>query len=269
PRPARAEQRRTGREGGQDRRGARRSRRHPRRGPQDDRNALSQACASLFGRTRRAIRAYSPAPRASHCRALTRFRAHWITARADAPKPMTHAIQATPSRPRMTRIGLDHVVMAAAVVCLVVLVVLPVGSLVLGSVRGETGLSFENFREALTGRLYVQALQNSLILGAWTGLFSIVIGVPLAWAVARTNVPGNPLIRATAPLPYLPPPFLTAIAFVNLFGPNAGLINKLLRDVLDLPWLTFNIFTMRGLVLVTVLHTFPFVYLLAVSALHS
>ena len=182
---------------------------------------------------------------------------------------MTHAIQATPARPRTTRIGLDHVVMVGAVVCLVVLVVLPVGSLVLGSFKGESGLSLENFREALTGRLYVQALQNSLILGAWTGLFSIVIGVPLAWAVARTNVPGKPLIRATATLAYLSPPFLTAIAFVNLFGPNAGLINKLLRDVLDLPWLTFNIFTMRGLVLVTVLHTFPFVYLLAASALQS
>ena len=182
---------------------------------------------------------------------------------------MTHAMQATQAPPSTTRIGLDHVVMAGAVVCLVVLVVLPVGSLVLGSVKGESGLSFENFREAFTGRLYIQALENSLILGAWTGLFSIVIGVPLAWAVARTNVPGKPLIRATATLAYLSPPFLTAIAFVNLFGPNAGLINKLLRDVLDLPWLTFNIFTMRGLVLVTVLHTFPFVFLLAASALQS
>jgi iron(III) transport system permease protein len=159
--------------------------------------------------------------------------------------------------------------MAGAILCLVVLVVLPVGSLLWGSFKGEAGLSFENFREALTGRLYVQALQNSLILGCWTGLFSVVIGVPLAWAVTRTNVPGKPLITATATLAYLSPPFLTAIAFVNLFGPNAGLINKLMRDVLDLPWLTFNIFTMRGLVLVTVLHTFPFVYLLAASALQS
>jgi iron(III) transport system permease protein len=171
--------------------------------------------------------------------------------------------------PPRTTIGLDTIVMAGAVLCLVVLVVLPVGSLMWGSFKGEAGLSLENFREALTGRLYVQALWNSLELGAWTGLFSVVIGVPLAWAVSRTNVPGKSLITATATLAYLSPPFLTAIAFVNLFGPNAGLINKLLRDVLDLPWLTFNIFTMRGLVLVTVLHTFPFVFLLAESALRS
>src|ERR1044072_3764926 len=101
---------------------------------------------------------------------------------------MTHAIPTTQTRPRTTRIGLDHVVMVGAVVCLVVLVVLPVGSLVLGSLKGESGISLENFREAVTGRLYVQALQNSLILGGWTGFFSIVIGVPLAWAVSRTNV---------------------------------------------------------------------------------
>src|SRR5262249_61571139 len=119
------------------------------------------------------------------------------------------------------------------------------------------------------GRYYVRALQTSLILGAGTGLFSVVIGVPLAWAVARTNVPGKPLIRATATLAYLSPPFLTAIAFVNLFGPNAGLINKLLRDVLDLPWLTFNIFTMRELVLVTALRTFAFLYLLSHTARQS
>ena len=42
-----------------------------------------------------------------------------------------------------------------------------------------------------------------------------------------------------------------------------------MRDVAGLPWLTFNIFSMPGLVLVTVMHTFPFVYLLASSALQS
>ena len=40
-----------------------------------------------------------------------------------------------------------------------------------------------------------------------------------------------------------------------------------MRDIAGLPWLTFNIFSMPGLVLVTVMHTFPFVYLLASSAL--
>jgi iron(III) transport system permease protein len=100
-------------------------------------------------------------------------------------------------------------------------------------------------------------------------VFSLVIGLILAWAVSRTDVPAKPLLQITATLSYLSPPFLTAIAFTYLFSPNAGLINVLMRDVLGLPRLTFNIFSMNGLVLVTVMHTFPFVYLLASSALQS
>ena len=168
-----------------------------------------------------------------------------------------------------TRLRLEHFVMGGAVVCLIVLVVLPLTSLLIGSLRGENGISLRNFGEVATGRLYVSALINSLIFGAWTGLFSMLIGLTLAWAVSRTDVPAKPLIQLTASLAYLSPPFLSAIAFVYLFSPNAGLINVVMRDELGLPFLTFNVFSMPGLVLVTVLHTFPYVYLLASSALLS
>jgi iron(III) transport system permease protein len=168
-----------------------------------------------------------------------------------------------------TRLRLEHFVMGAAIVALIILVVLPLLFLLIGSLKGPEGMSLDHFSEVLSGRLYVNALKNSLILGAWTGLFSLIIGLLLAWAVSRTDVPWKPFIRATATLSYLLPPFLTAIAFTYLFSPNAGLINVLVRDVLGLPWLTFNIFSMTGLVIVTVMHTFPFVYLLASSALQS
>jgi iron(III) transport system permease protein len=168
-----------------------------------------------------------------------------------------------------SRLSLENIVMGAAVLAVLILIVAPLLFLLAGSVLSDEGLSLTHFQEAFSSRLYIQPLINSLILGAWTGLFSILVGVPLAWAVSRTNVPGKTLIKVTATLSYLSPPFLTAIAFVNLFSPNAGLINIFLRDVAGMPWLTFNVFTMQGLVLVTVLHTFPFVYLLTSTALRS
>src|SRR5262245_54737262 len=133
------------------------------------------------------------------------------------------------------RFRLEHVVMAGAILSLIILVVLPLLWLFYGSLRGEQGLSLDHFAEVLSGRLYVNALLNSLILGAWTGLFSLLIGLTLAWAVSRTDVPGKKFIQATATLSYLLPPFLTAIAFTYLFSPNAGLINVLMRDVPGLP----------------------------------
>lgn len=179
---------------------------------------------------------------------------------------------ATPAaleRPKTGGLRLEHIVMGGAIASLIVLVVLPLGSLILGSVSSEDeGFSAEHFLRAMERPLYYRALINSLVLGAWTGLFSLLMGLPLAWAVSRTNTPFKGFIKLTATLSYLTPPFLTAIAFVNLFGPNAGLINNFLR-ALGLDFLTFNVFSMAGLVLVTVLHTFPFVYLLASSALES
>jgi iron(III) transport system permease protein len=164
---------------------------------------------------------------------------------------------------------LEHWVTAGAILVLVFLVVLPLVSLLWGSLAAEAGLTFDYFRRAMSSRIYLQALVNSLVLGAWTGLFSILIGVPLAWAVSRTDLPGKGFVRLTANLSYLSPPFLTAIAFVNLFSPNAGLINSFFRDVVGAPQLGFDIFSMSGLVLVTTAHTFPYVFLLAASALQS
>ena len=163
----------------------------------------------------------------------------------------------------------EHVVLGVAATALAFLVVLPLASLLWGSVSTDGRPTLDHFREALGSRLYVQALGNSLVLGAWTAALSVAIGLPLAWAVSRTNTPAKRFIHLTALVSYITPPFLTAIAFVNLFSPNAGLVNRFLRDVAGLPALTFNVFSMSGLVLVTVFHTFPFVYLLAASALES
>src|SRR6266446_5165217 len=159
--------------------------------------------------------------------------------------------------------------MAGSVLALAVLVVLPLTFLVWGSVNTDGHLTLAHFRDAVSSRLYTQALRNSLILGISTAVLSVAIGLPLAWAVSRTNVAGKPFIHLTAIVSYLTPPFLTAIAFVNLFSPRAGLVNRFVRDVLGMPALTFDVFSMAGLILVTVPHTFPFVYLLAASALES
>jgi len=164
---------------------------------------------------------------------------------------------------------LEYWVAGAAIAALIVLIVLPLLSLLWGSVWGGHGVSLEYFARVLSERLYFQALLNSLVLGSWTALLSVLIGVPMAWAVVRTDLPGRNFVKLTATLAYLSPPFLLAIAYVNLFSPRAGVINEFLRSVTGSQNIGFNIFSMAGLVLVTVPHTFPFVYMLAASAFSS
>ncbi|MFN2461786.1 MAG: ABC transporter permease [Candidatus Velthaea sp.] len=174
-----------------------------------------------------------------------------------------------PARPQKARVHLERWVIAGTVVVLVVLIVLPLASLLWGSVATRGGVTFGYFARVLSGRLYFDALRNSLVLGAWTSVLSIAIGVPMAWAVVRTDLPARRFVRLTATLAYLSPPFLIAIAYVNLFSPRAGVINEFVRHATGSNHFVFNIFSMAGLVLVTVPHTFPFVYLLASSALAS
>ena len=81
------------------------------------------------------------------------------------------------SSPRRPPFRVEHAVMAGAVLALIVLIVLPVVSLVIGSVTGEEGVSVANFVRAIQRRLYYVALLNSLILGAWTALFSVLMSV--------------------------------------------------------------------------------------------
>ncbi|HWP34743.1 MAG TPA: iron ABC transporter permease [Thermodesulfobacteriota bacterium] len=178
---------------------------------------------------------------------------------------------AVPAQPALWRKALrvEHVVLVGTVLVLTVLVVLPIGSLLWGSLTRDGALTLDHFRRALTSPLYLTPLRNSLVLGFWTGVLSVAIGLPMAWAVSRTNVPFKGFVRLTATIAYLTPPFLTAIAFVNLASPNAGIVNRAGRELLGLPGPLFNVFTMEGLVLVTVLHTFPYVFLLASSAFAS
>src|SRR5439155_1661522 len=80
--------------------------------------------------------------------------------------PMSTPLQAFPAPSRL--VGAEHVVMAGAALALVVLVALPLAFLVGGSLTGDDGLTLAHFRDAVTSRLHVQALRNSLVLGAAT-----------------------------------------------------------------------------------------------------
>ena len=75
------------------------------------------------------------------------------------------------------------------------------------------------------------ALLNTLILALGAGVFSVVLGVPLAWAAARTNMPFRRSLQALVALSYITPPYLTAIAYIILLGPDAGYFNRMLQAI--------------------------------------
>src|SRR5262249_34084609 len=151
-----------------------------------------------------------------------------------------------PRPPPRLRLDAEALVTGAAILALAILVVAPALSLVLASFKSDSGVGVENYATVLSSRADLRALTNSLLLGLYVALFSLLIALPMAWAAVRTNMPGKNFSKLTATLAYLTPPFLSAIAFVNLFSPNAGLYSVFVSEVLGAPWLKFNIFSMAG-----------------------
>jgi len=150
---------------------------------------------------------------------------------------------------------------------LALLILLPLGWLVALSLSGDGGAGLASYRAALTDVQLRKALWNTVVMAFWVGLASLAIGAPMAWLTARTDLPGKRTIRALMLASFVTPPFLGAFAWVMLAGPNAGLLNKLYRDLTGAQDPLLNIFSMPGLVFAVTLYTFPYVFIMIANTL--
>ena len=148
-----------------------------------------------------------------------------------------------------------------------VLVVAPLAILVAASLRTPQGPSLANFLAAFGRPIYRGPMLNSFVYATAVGLASVLIGAPMAWLVARTDLPAKGLIRTLTVAAFVTPSFLGATAWVILAGPNAGLLNVLYRGLTGAEHHLVNVFSMPGLIFVTSLYTFPVVFILTGAAL--
>ena len=97
------------------------------------------------------------------------------------------------------------------------------------------------------------AVNVSLILAAWTTLALLPLGLALARWLAVTRWAGRPFIEALLLLPLLLPPTVIGFYFLVAFGQGSPLGAWLTQS---LGWRL--VFTMEGLLLVSVLVNLPF-----------
>jgi len=155
------------------------------------------------------------------------------------------------------------------VVVLLVLVVNPLARLFWVSLQDpQSGaLTLANYLTAFGRWRYVEALLNSLLVGLAVGVLGIVFGVPMAWAVSRTDMPGKGLVWAAILGTFIVPNYLGAVAWILLAGPNAGWLNRVWMAVTGAGAGPFNIYSMAGLVLVIAIYSYPYVFVFTRGAL--
>ena len=169
-------------------------------------------------------------------------------------------------------IDLSRPVMVLLALFLCGLVLLPLGWLVWYSVTDNNGaLTAANFVRLATDPSFARPYLTALEIAASVALGAAAAALPLAWLVARTDLPLRRLIRALVTASFVTPPFLGAIAWEILAAPNSGILNRFAREWFGLGEYEHivNIYTAYGVVFTMACYSFPYVFVLIANALDN
>jgi molybdate transport system permease protein len=110
----------------------------------------------------------------------------------------------------------------------------------------------------------LEALRLSLVCATTATAISLVVGVPLAWVLARSRSRWISLLRALVTLPLVLPPVVGGVALLLAFG-RRGIVGQYLYDAfgVQLP------FTTAGVVVAETFVAMPFLVVTVEGALRS
>jgi iron(III) transport system permease protein len=165
-----------------------------------------------------------------------------------------------------------YLVLGLALIILVLFIAYPLSKVVfnsfieLGNAPTLGNLTLANFSQFSTSTLYRSAFFNTLTVGLFCVLFSCLIGIPMAYFVAKTETPLKTFILTLGTLPLILPPFVGAYSWILLFG-RQGVFNYFLEQVFGfaLP----DIYGAPGVIIAITMSTYPFIFLLTYGALVS
>jgi len=108
------------------------------------------------------------------------------------------------------------------------------------------------------------ALRLSLITASAATALAVVLGVPLAWVLARARFPGRSLLRALVTLPLVLPPVVGGVALLFALG-RRGFIGQYLDQ-----WFGLTLpFTTAGVVVAETFVAMPFLIVTVEGALRT
>ena len=118
--------------------------------------------------------------------------------------------------------------------------------------------------QQLAGTDVTAALRLSLVSASLATLVSLVLGVPLAWVLARIEFPGRRVVRSLVTLPLVMPPVVGGVALLLALGRN-GVLGRYLES-----WFGYSLpFTTAGVVVAEAFVAMPFLVISVEGALRT
>ena len=104
-----------------------------------------------------------------------------------------------------------------------------------------------NYRDVFADPFIIGVAVNTLIFTVTATLVALLFGLPVAWLVERTTLPGKTLLYAIMTLGLLIPGIYTAMGWTLIAHPRIGLVNRWLVDLFNLDAGPINIATPIGM----------------------
>ena len=145
--------------------------------------------------------------------------------------------------------GASLLIVLVACLYVGVIILLPALAVVVQAFAKGVGVFVENFRSPEL----LSALQMTLLATGIAVPLNTIFGLAAATAIARRTFRGKALLLSVIDLPFSISPVVVGLMLVLLYSPNHGLLGGLLNS---LGWKI--IFSWPGIVLATVIVTFPF-----------
>lgn len=161
----------------------------------------------------------------------------------------------------ISRINSKTIVISVSVLLLLYFVIFPMGILLYDSIIKDGVINFENYRSVYSQDVNWKALTNTVELSLMVMIASVIITFPLAWLVGRTDLPGKKGFRTLLVSSYMIPPYVGAIAWVQLLNPSVGYLNSIIKWLFHLEQAPFDIYTFWGLAWVLTLFYSPFAFI--------
>lgn len=161
----------------------------------------------------------------------------------------------------LSRINSKTIVISLSVLLLLYFVIFPMGVLLYDSIMLDGAINFENYRNVYSQNVNWRALTNTVELSLMVMIASVLITFPLAWLVGRTDMPGKKGFRTLLVSSYMIPPYVGAIAWVQLLNPSVGYMNNIFKWMFGLESAPFDIYTFWGLAWVLTLFYSPFAFI--------
>lgn len=134
-------------------------------------------------------------------------------------------------------------------------------------IHPETGkFTLDYFEKFFKRKFYWITLINSFKVTTVSTIFTVIIGLPIAYIMRNIRIRGARTIEILIIICYLSPPFIGAYAWVQLLGRN-GVVTQFLNTALNLN--LNGIYGFKGIVLVFSLQSFPLVYMYISGALKN